>query len=575
MDVGNRNSKKYVRITDAVFALLLAVLTAILIWRAPYGLDRCDECFYLTVPYRFLQGDLPIAQEWHVSQLSGLLLTPILWVYQRLGGPTEGIVLNFRYIYIGFQCAAALAIYLLLRKKSPLGALLAVLLFLPFSPYYIMALSYNSMGIGLLLIAGLVLAFKDSSPLCQCTAGLLFAMAVLCCPYLLILYFGWGVYAVLRTVIGKNRAWLYGFLRFTAGAAAAALIVLAVILSRVTIHDIGKALPWIMDEPEHNYLTAAELTVKYLFHVLFSRKIALAASVAAAAVLAAGTLDKKIGEHKWLYVLAGAGITAVYLTVVYLRYRYINFFMLPMCILGAVCYFADSSRDRAVFRYVYVTGWVYSYLMVLSSNNFYEALTASLTVSAAASAYFAGKTAHQLFAERTGKNTAAAASAVCCTLLAFSCLFACKLKDTHGSYIEFAIFPRELLHYTVDRGPAKGIVTYDNEWARYTERYDTAETLRQAEGENVLYLTHDCWMYLADGKRNAAFSAWLAVTHESLYERLTAYYALRPEKQPDAVYVEKDILMEPEKILALWNTDEFTREENDTAVIFIRQKNIA
>ena len=570
----NDLSKRRIRTEDIVFAVLLALLTVLQLLRAPYGLDRADESYYLTVPYRFLQGDIPLVHEWNLGQLSGLLLTPVMWVYRLFGGTGEGMILRFRYIYVFFQSVTAVLIYLLLRKKSALGGLLAALIFVPFSPYLIMALSYNSMGIGLLLLAGLVLAYNERSPAFQTAAGVLFAMAVLCCPYLLALYLCWGVGLGIYAAVKKERSGIKGFLVFTAGAAAVALVLAVAILSRAGLREILAGLPAMLNDPEHTYLSLPKQTGKYFYHLLLSRKISLFAAAATAGIVVLGRLDRKRAEHRWLYVSAGAAVTAVFLLVVYAKYRYINYFMLPLTVLGAVCYLHDAERDRAVFRYVYLSGWVYSYLMILSSNNFYEALTASLTVSTVASAYFAGKTAEVLLQDKKSrKKLLAAGSAIACTALALVFTAASKLAYAHGTYFVMATFPTSMMNYTIDCGPARGIRIYDNEYVNYMNRYEQSLPVRQAKGENVLYITHDCWMYLADRKKNAAYSSWLAIfSPDNVLERLEEYREQHPEKLPDAVYIDKPILEHPEKFLALLDTGEYTVEESELAYVMIRNK---
>lgn len=156
----NRIAKKHsITKYDVVFLVMLFALTAFSIWKAPRGYGGNDECFYLTIPYRLLQGDGLIVDEWHVSQLSGILLLPIMKLYQLLGGTGEGIILKFRYIYVAVQALCGVCIYLILRGQGKnLGALCAAAVFLPYTPCYIMALSYNSMGIMALTLSGVVVA---------------------------------------------------------------------------------------------------------------------------------------------------------------------------------------------------------------------------------------------------------------------------------------------------------------------------------------------------------------------------------------------------------------------------------
>ena len=156
---------KYKISMDVAFMLIIAALTAFSIWKAPYGHVTSDEAFYLAVPYRLLQGDALLAQEWHVSQLSGLLLTPVLWLYYLLGGTSEGIILAFRYIYIAVQTLTAIYIYLSFRKdedRATINAIAAACVYLMFVPYNIMALSYNTMGICALTIAGVSIATANN-----------------------------------------------------------------------------------------------------------------------------------------------------------------------------------------------------------------------------------------------------------------------------------------------------------------------------------------------------------------------------------------------------------------------------
>ena len=108
---------------DILAALALLACLVLLLWKAPFGYVSADESFYLTVPYRLIQGDALLVDEWHPSQLSGVLLYPALRLYLALSGSTEGIYLSFRYIYAVAQVMAAAYIYLRLRRISPLAGL--------------------------------------------------------------------------------------------------------------------------------------------------------------------------------------------------------------------------------------------------------------------------------------------------------------------------------------------------------------------------------------------------------------------------------------------------------------------
>ena len=562
--------ERTVKKCDIIFALLLCLLTVWQIYRAPFGFDRCDESFYLTVPYRFLQGDVPIRDEWHVSQFSGLLLTPIMWAYHLFGGTSEGIILNFRYIYVAFQCLTAIAIYLLLRKKSAVGALCGAIVFFPFSPLYIMALSYNSMGIGLLTLSGLTLACRKAK-IGRLLSGAMFAGAVLCCPYLIAAYLLWAIIKLVRRIRRGEKA--VDLLFFTLGAILVAAAVALVIFSRAGLSDVLNAIPQILNDPEHSSMSFAEQTGMFFKHLLFSRKVSLLTFVLSVLLVCALLFDKKRGEHRWFYAAASALITLGFTTVNFLRYRYINYFMLPLAIVGGICYAADGKKDRDVFNYVWLTGWIYSYLMMLSSNNFYESLTASLTVTSVASAYFAGKTAEELLQTKSRKNVSSAflcvgSAALVCAAVVFS-----KQEVARGTYFDFATFPTAMLDAEIEKGPANGLLTYNDDKIRYDVIYEQSEPARKAKVENVLYASHDAWLYLADEKRSAGYSAWLSIDYpQNTLGRLKEYERLNPSKAPDVLYIENNENADKPMLFAeLIDTEQFELTEAGTAYTFIKK----
>ncbi|MCC8164300.1 MAG: hypothetical protein LIO86_14340, partial [Lachnospiraceae bacterium] len=64
-----RESAKY----DLCFLILLIGALMVHLSRIRLGYADIDESFYLTVPYRILQGDSFLVDEWHLSQLLAFL----------------------------------------------------------------------------------------------------------------------------------------------------------------------------------------------------------------------------------------------------------------------------------------------------------------------------------------------------------------------------------------------------------------------------------------------------------------------------------------------------------------------
>ena len=133
MDTIHSRPKKPER-ADLLFLCFLTVLGLGLLWRCRFGFASNDEAFYLTIPYRLLQGDALLTEEWHLSQLSGLLLMPAVWFFTTLTGGTEGILLFMRCLCVITQTAAAAFLYHRLKSYSRLGAAAAALCFALFIP---------------------------------------------------------------------------------------------------------------------------------------------------------------------------------------------------------------------------------------------------------------------------------------------------------------------------------------------------------------------------------------------------------------------------------------------------------
>lgn len=74
-----RKSKKYVYTVLA--AIIYGAVIIALFWKCRYGYAQLDEAFYPTIAYRFLQGDLILYDEWSNTQLSAVLLLPVIKVY--------------------------------------------------------------------------------------------------------------------------------------------------------------------------------------------------------------------------------------------------------------------------------------------------------------------------------------------------------------------------------------------------------------------------------------------------------------------------------------------------------------
>ena len=195
------------RVKHICFLLAFAAIWLFLLWKCQYGFADMDESFYLTTSLRILDGDALLFHEWNLSQMSSFLLTPLVWLYSIFRVGTEGILLWFRYAFTAIWGLTALFLAYRLKEKSLIGAAVASLAFMIYTPYGIMSLSYNSLGLLLMCVSMAVLATNDGNkPIWYSLSGLLFAGAVLCCPYLLGLYLLFFVTALISSRMTSAKA---------------------------------------------------------------------------------------------------------------------------------------------------------------------------------------------------------------------------------------------------------------------------------------------------------------------------------------------------------------------------------
>ena len=180
------------------------------------------------------------------------MLIPFVWLYRLITGSTDGIIFAARIVYILMHAGATIVIYTKLRKFGFLSVFGCALYFL-YTPFNIMALSYDSMGVELLLLAGVLLATADYEKKIQLIfSGLAFAGAVLCNPYLASLWLLYaacmGAHLLLKnkdiSIALKSEMFsVRAFLFFTAGVAALAVLFLIFTLTRIGFGDIFANLP--------------------------------------------------------------------------------------------------------------------------------------------------------------------------------------------------------------------------------------------------------------------------------------------------------------------------------------------
>ena len=552
--------RSYAYKRELAFGFFFLGLLMLYFWKLRYGWSYTgDEPFYLAVPDRLLMGDAPVAQEWNLSQTSGYLLIPLVALFRLLTGGTEGIILFTRSCYLLVHAAVTLFIYVRLRRRFGWGAVAAALMHFMFIPYHTMAFSYNTIPIEALTVSGLLLAFPGKRPwIGAYAAGLLFAAAVLCCPFLAVLYLLYAVCALLRKRLKRTPAPLREpmfaggtFLRFTAACAILAVIIVGYVLIRTGVSAILKDLSWLVYEPNHDFNASAfSKALGYLKALLTGYSsltapdpVLTGAWIAEAVLVLIIAADRQRVLHRPVWLCAGLAITLVCLMDLRqdMSTQY-HLIMLPMLFAAIPAFLLCREKDWGLFAGLFVPGVAFSMAMYLSSNNESFVIALALSVSNVAGILFVTRVIMELLEDYRGRTvgttSAQLLAAACCLVLLF----------TRAQIIRNLTYWDEgtyNLTQTLTEGPAKGVITSEGKAQTYSDIMADVALLRQLPEGNVLFMDAGSVAYLALGYPYGTFSPWFESMHT---EKLAAYYENHPEKIPQYICIPLDGTVDADRL---------------------------
>lgn len=560
---------------DYIFIVLIVGGIVFAFWKCVFGFGGNDEAFYLTVPQRFNMGDAMIKDEWHLSQLSGFLLMPFVWLFTTITGSTEGIILTARVLYIIFHATVSIVIYTRIRKYGYVSVFASVLYFI-YTPYDIMAMSYNTMGLDLVTLAGVIMgtaSYKKKLPLI--ISGVAFAAAVLCCPYLAVAYILYGICVLIHTFI-KNKETKFilkselfagrTFLFFSIGIFALAAVFLVFALTRVSIKEILNYLPYLMTDPEHPQIALGArfgMYFKSIYNCHSHFKIALFSYLVMMVVM---IIDRKRKSHRSIYLIVTTAIV-IFCYVLFLpqlTYSTYNAIMFPMIFIGITSYILCENKPKPLFASLFVLGIIYSFAICFSSNQYFYVISMVITASNIAGYVFLAQLLKEM--KTTQDNIE----------------YAVWLKRGSFLFVAFMIFLQGAFQITVKaehcfwesgntsnltaqikNGPAKGIYTNKNNCNTYELIYSDLQYYKNKQEDKILFLTSRTWCYLAVDFPYGTLSAWISGEKPSSVDRLKTYYRVNYEEIPKYIYIPKDSEWDFTNLYNDAQSSGYSVEEND------------
>ena len=569
---------------DTGFIALLLLGVIVLCWRARFGFDTTyDEPFYLTISHRLLLGDALIADEWNVSQLSAVMNVPLIALYRLLTGGTDGLILFMRHAFIAVHAAVCVFFY---RRTRSYGwaSVLTCVIWLFFLPYRYLALSYNTWGMELLAVAGVWSAtVKPGRRLPWFVMGILLALAVLCCPYLALLWPVYGIAVLLRRLLkkrmkGEPQPLLTGraFLLVTLGCAVTAALFLLLVLSRASLSEVLAAIPCIFSDSAHsfvspvvkisNYLRDLSLIYSYVeFGMVFVWLMLLLLCLCIG-------FDRERDRRRGAYLAVACVMTIVaQLIMGDWLYRHFQTVMIPLFFLGLPAFMLCREKDRRLLSGLMLPGLIYSVCQFCASNNEEYATAIGFAVANLPAALFAARVLLEM-REDAGDapdRTVLSASRLLSALVALALVLTAGLNIASTVGWTYTDVSPAGADATLTGGPFDGIRTTAANAQAYADRMADLAVVKESGAQSVLLLGREGWPYLAlDPCRYATFSAWINEGEEG---RLTEYFAMHPDLVPDCVLLPHDSALNTEETAAALIAAGYVRTEGAAYGIFIRE----
>lgn len=178
--------------------IINAVLILLVLFRAFLCISVMDEVFNIGQGLRTIQGNTFLVENWDYFQTGDSFLTPFLFVFYKITGSTEGIVLFSRIVFLVLQILFSAFLYKILsRFFDRMSSLFAVVIYstaVSFLQFYMWYDNWELFFrlIGLLLIFYAITSFDGKSAkkayLPVFLAGVAHALMVFAYPTMLALY---------------------------------------------------------------------------------------------------------------------------------------------------------------------------------------------------------------------------------------------------------------------------------------------------------------------------------------------------------------------------------------------------
>lgn len=534
-------AKETTKKSKIAYAMVFLSIFLFLIWRIRYGFANIDEAFYVSVPFRLVQGASMMSEEWGITQLSGFLLYPFVWLYCLIAGSTEGILLWFRILYIVVCGICTLYVYQHILPISEIGAAFSSVALLIYTPFGINALSYNSMGILFLTCCLATLVSTDSNRVFSwIVSGLFFAASALCCPYLVLLYI--AVWAAVAFLCIRKVTYASDLIRilllFTVGCCILAFPFVITVFAKTSVTSVIDSIPFILGDPSHQGSAISKLWAGVYMILVSYRGWCLfwMGEVLLAAVLCKVRVKKKIAKR--LFFITGL-FTAFSIIWTWYTIKYINHLPLVILPFSLVCFSLPHDRDilvKKLFWLGWVPGVLYAGLICLSSNQNVYVISSVSLCSFVGGVPIIFLTARELSEGKLSKREHVGLRVLPIILMVV--FIACELQLRY--YNVFWSTPINTQVTRIEAGPEKGLIVSNEEAEIYEDFYNSIVDIESRyDVHTVVFISkYSTIQYLIGEIECGISTSWADPKNGPDF--YAVYYSMNPRMIPDMIYIASD-----------------------------------
>lgn len=571
--------------TDLLFTVTLfaGLLLHFLFTLVPHILGA-DEAFYVSIPFRLINGDSLIQSEWHLSQFSSVFSYLPVFIWNALKGSTEGIILFIRYVYLAIHTALAVVIYCFFRKYKN-WAIAAAVMFYMQVPYKIYGISYNSMLAMFLLLFTLCLLsiYKKPSLKVYVFAGISYAACCICNPFLCLLFPVYIVSCCLwrykdnfakRITIYKNRIKQRNieksnkkqsekhniaenaseieyaesfncffskkafFCSFSGVCLIAVISIIFFFCTGGTISSVLQNIGNLLQSSEYDIVSGTAF-IKFTDMWESFNRLTLNMPYLIPLLFAVLLLDKKkmYNMHRVIYMILSIIVSLVIVIGIFYDINHNDcIFSLPFAVFASICYIMTENKNKKIFYCMWCPCVVVAIISLFTANTVFSSAGVILSIANVAGVIFI----RDLFNEMSfiPHYNITATKKLLSSGRVIICIGVCFQLLVYVVAMQYQQLPT-LNSVKASSGPFAGMLMSEEQSDSYEMYMSDLDVIKEQCNENdaVLIASSSTWMYLYLQQPIATYTAWY--DREYQLESLIEYYKQNTDKMPEYIYIDE------------------------------------